>query len=118
MYERNREALDTDLSAWRAAYPDVDVRTVLADDDPAAFLGALAARAELLVIGGSARFARLARLAPSASSIIAASAGCPVLVVPARVAAPPRAGITGRGRPAPRAAVLNCELASSLTPAP
>lgn len=105
MYERNREALDTDLSAWRAAYPDVDVRTVLADDDPAAFLGALAARAELLVIGGSARFARLARLAPSASSIIAASAGCPVLVVPPGW--PPHPGPASPGAADPRP-VLRC----------
>jgi nucleotide-binding universal stress UspA family protein len=81
-YERSREALDADLAAWRLAFPEVDVRTVLADDEPVAFLGALGARAELLVLGGSARFTRLARLAPSASSILARSAGCPVLVVP------------------------------------
>jgi hypothetical protein len=65
----------------RLAYPDVDVRTVLADDEPVAFLGALAARAQLL-IGGSARFERFAGFAPSASRTLATSAGCPVLVVP------------------------------------
>jgi nucleotide-binding universal stress UspA family protein len=81
-YERSREAPDADLSAWRLAYPDVDVRTVLADDEPVAFLGALAARAQLLLIGGSARFERLAGFAPSASRTLATSAGCPVLVVP------------------------------------
>jgi nucleotide-binding universal stress UspA family protein len=81
-YAHRREALDADLAAWRIAYPDVEARTVLADDTPVAFLGALAARAELLVLGGSARHAVLERLAPSGASILAASAGCPVLIVP------------------------------------
>jgi nucleotide-binding universal stress UspA family protein len=107
-YERSRDALDADLSAWRLAYPHVEVRTVLADDEPVAFLGALAARAELLVIGGAARFARLARLGPSASAILAASAACPVLVVPPGWPSP--GGRHHRARPT-RAA------ATALTPA-
>lgn len=76
----DREArceLDSALARARAAHPEVEVATVLVDDDPVPFLAALSTRAELLVLGRPRQF----RQASPVDALIN-HAACPVLVVP------------------------------------
>jgi nucleotide-binding universal stress UspA family protein len=72
-----RRELDIALAQARAAHPEVEVTTVVADDDPVPFLAALSTRAELLVLG---RPTRLGQTSPVDALIH--QAACPVLVVP------------------------------------
>lgn len=56
---------------------------MVVQDHPADFLVALSHGAQLLVLGRSARGALLAGIAGSPVDALLASAGCPVMVVPA-----------------------------------
>ena len=69
--------LDLALARARAAHPEVEVATVVVDDNPVPFLAALSTRAELLVLG---RPTRLGQTSPVDALIHRAA--CPVLVVP------------------------------------
>jgi nucleotide-binding universal stress UspA family protein len=70
--------LDRALSHGRAAHPEVQVMTVVVDDDPVSFLVVLSMRAELLVLGRSTRPGN--RTSPV--DALVRQAACPVLVVP------------------------------------
>ena len=72
-----RRELDSALARARVAHPEVEVATVVVDDDPVPFLAALSTRAELLVLG---RPSRLGQASPVDALIH--QAACPILVVP------------------------------------
>jgi nucleotide-binding universal stress UspA family protein len=73
-----RRELDAALDHARAAHPEVDVATVVVDDDLVPFLAALSLRAELLVVGRSRRPGRQA----SPVDVVLRQAACSVLVIP------------------------------------
>jgi nucleotide-binding universal stress UspA family protein len=81
--ERARRDLEHALSAWTLIHPEVPVETtVVQDHRPADLLLALSHRAQLVVIGRSARGALLTTIAGSPVDALLRSAACPVLVVP------------------------------------
>lgn len=76
----HREArceLNSALARARADHPEVEVATVVVDDDPVPFLAALSTRADLLVLGRPRWFGRA-----SPVDALIHQAACPVLVVP------------------------------------
>ena len=85
-----RSELEMALSAERIVHPDVPVELVVVQDDPAEMLLALSGRAQLVVLGRSARGALLANLAGSPVDALLRAARCPVIVVPAEGPAMPR----------------------------
>ena len=86
--ERARRELELALSGWTIAHPDVPVEMTVVQDHPTEFLLRLSHRAQLLVLGRSARGALLAGIAGSPVDTLLRSAACPVMVVPAE--GPPR----------------------------
>jgi len=76
------DGLDDRLGLAVAAFPDVTVRTDVADERCEAHLTRLATDARLLVMGRSARGVLLDRLLPSPTRLVAGLARCPVAVVP------------------------------------
>lgn len=82
--EETRRDLAQQLSAWRVAYPDVRVETLVTDEPAAALLLSLAGNARLAVVGRPARGALLELVAASPARTLARRAPCPVAVVPPR----------------------------------
>ena len=102
-HHQARRQLDAALDRGRAAHPDVEVATVVVDDDLVPFLGALSLRAELLVVGRSRRPGREA----SPVDALVRQAACPVLVVPPGRHSP--CTTTARAFPMPQPRGLRCE---------
>jgi len=97
--ERAREDLDLALSPWTVIHPGVRVERMVVPDQTTALLLELSTRAQLLVLGRSARGALLGLLVGSPAVDLLGAAQCPVLVVPA--AGPPHStwwptDLTGR----------------------
>src|SRR5689334_14957510 len=73
--ERARRELDGALRSIRGVHPDVEVTTVVVDDEPEQFLAALSTRAQLLVVGR-----------PTGTDLpvdaLLERVACPVLVLP------------------------------------
>ncbi|MFC4944910.1 universal stress protein [Pseudonocardia sp. GCM10023141] len=80
--EHVRHALHEQLSRFVAAYPEVHVDTVVANDRCAALLHALAHRARLMVLGHPSHGTVLNGIAPSPALALAHHLPCPVIVVP------------------------------------
>jgi nucleotide-binding universal stress UspA family protein len=80
--ERARRELESALSAWTIAHPEVPVEMVVVEDRPADILVAVSYCSRLLVVGRSARGALLAGVAGSPVDDLLRLACCPVLVVP------------------------------------
>ena len=85
--ERARDDLDLALSPWTVIHPGVRVERMVVPDQTTALLLELSTRAQLLVLGRSARGALLGLLVGSPAVDLLGAAQCPVLVVPA--AGPP-----------------------------
>jgi nucleotide-binding universal stress UspA family protein len=85
--ERARDDLDLALSPWTVIYPGVRVERMVVPDQITALLLDLSTRAQLLVLGRSARGALLGLIVGSPAVDLLGGAQCPVLVVPA--AGPP-----------------------------
>jgi nucleotide-binding universal stress UspA family protein len=69
------------LSGWREQYPDVNVRRIVARDQPARQLVTHSAEAQLLVVGSRGRGGFGGMLVGSVSESVAQLAGTPVIVV-------------------------------------
>lgn len=82
--ENSHRDLAQQLSAWRVAYPDVRLETLVADEPAAAPLLSLAGHARLAVVGRPARGALLELLAASPARTLVRRVPCPVAVVPPR----------------------------------
>lgn len=82
--EDSHRDLAQQLSAWRVAYPDVRLETLVADEPAAALLVSLAGHARLAVVGRPARGALLELLAASPARTLVRRVPCPVAVVPPR----------------------------------
>jgi hypothetical protein len=91
-HDRARSELDTALARARAAHPEVEVTTIVVDDELVPFLAALSTRARLLVVGRSRRPGQQA----SPVDALVRRAACPVLVVPP-VSRPAPAVLASRG---------------------
>jgi nucleotide-binding universal stress UspA family protein len=78
LHRKASEELDHAVEHAKTAHPEVEVRTIVVDDDPVAFLVALSTRAELLVLGRPRR--RGQQVSPVDELV--RQAACPVLVVP------------------------------------
>jgi len=85
--ERARDDLELALSPWTVIYPEVRVEQMVVPDQTTALLLDLSTRAQLLVLGRSARGALLGLIVGSPAVDLLGAAQCPVLVVPA--AGPP-----------------------------
>ncbi len=70
------------LAGWQEKYPDVDVRSGVVRQHPAAGLIAESASAQLLVVGNRGRHAMAGTLLGSVSQAVLHHATCPVAVVP------------------------------------
>lgn len=81
---RESDDLTAQLSAAVCRYPGVAVRPVVVNDHPAAVLAALAARAQLLVLGPPAGDGGDS----SPASVLVRTAPCPVVVVPSPLSRP------------------------------
>jgi Universal stress protein family len=77
-----RGELDQRLDGYAIAYPEVAVRTLVANDRCAELLAALAYRARLIVLGTPARGRALNAIWKSPALALAHSVPCPVAVVP------------------------------------
>lgn len=78
LLQKAREELGRAVEHAKTVHPEVEVRAVVVDDDPVAFLAALTTRAELLVLGRPRR--RGQQVSPV--DALVRQAACPVLVVP------------------------------------
>jgi hypothetical protein len=76
--QRARRELDDVLRAASVDHPEVEVTTMIADDDPVPFLAAICTQSELLVVGRSTRIDD----GDSPVDALVRSAAWPVLVVP------------------------------------
>src|SRR6476469_9523215 len=85
--ERARDDLELALSPWTVIYPEVRVEQMVVPDQTTALLLDLSTRAQLLVLGRSARGALLGLIVGSPAVDLLGAAQCPVVVVPA--AGPP-----------------------------
>jgi nucleotide-binding universal stress UspA family protein len=77
-----RAELDQRLSAYRVAYPEVSVHTLVVEERCAELLAMLAHRARLVVLGAPARGRALNALSRSPALALAHNVPCPVAVVP------------------------------------
>jgi len=77
----SEDLLTERLAGWRAKYPDVDVRQIVARDRPAHQLVTHAAEAQLLVVGSHGRGGFSGMLVGSVSESVAQLAHTPVIVV-------------------------------------
>jgi nucleotide-binding universal stress UspA family protein len=80
--EEESRALNESLTVWREKYPDVEVVSEVIQGSPARILGAVSARADLLVVGARGRGGFPALLLGSVSHALLHYAHCPVAVVP------------------------------------
>jgi len=80
--ERARRELESVLSAWTIAHPEVPVEMVVVEDRPSDILIAVSYCSRLLVLGRSARGALLTGVAGSPVDDVLRQTCCPVLVVP------------------------------------
>jgi nucleotide-binding universal stress UspA family protein len=76
------QSCEDDLAAWRLARPEVAVDVEVVDAEPAEALRRRARGAQLVVVGRPTRGRAREVLAPSPTSELTCTAGCPVLVVP------------------------------------
>jgi len=70
------------VAGWQEKYPDVEVRTGVVREHPAAGLVSESATAQLLVVGNRGRHALAGTLLGSVSQAVLHSATCPVAVLP------------------------------------
>jgi nucleotide-binding universal stress UspA family protein len=82
MAEEESRALNDALDVWREKYPDVEVVSEVVQGGPARILGAVSARADLLVVGTRGRGGFTGLLLGSVSHALLHYAHCPVAVVP------------------------------------